>query len=103
MRLCNTGEIFQDVLDGEFHGNTNSSVTFLNQTFKVLVLTDELILHCVPDHLGRKRKHDTCLELGMHYGGKMTKKETIEQQMQGHVTNGMNLAYTDGPFLSSNV
>lgn len=56
MGLCNAGEVLQHVLDGELHGDSRSRVTPANQIFKVLVLTDELVLHGVPHHLMDKRK-----------------------------------------------
>lgn len=56
MGLCNAGEVFQHVLDGELHGDSRSRVAPANQIFKVLVLTDELVLHGVPHHLIDKRK-----------------------------------------------
>lgn len=51
MRLSDAGEIFQHVLDGELHGDSRSRVTPADQTLKVLVLTDKLVLHGVPHHL----------------------------------------------------
>lgn len=51
MRLSNAGEELQHVLDGELHGDSRSRVASAYQTFKVLVLPDELILHGVPHHL----------------------------------------------------
>lgn len=54
MGLCNAGEVLQHVLDGELHGDSRSRVTPANQIFKVLVLSDELVLHGVPHHLMEK-------------------------------------------------
>lgn len=54
MRLSDAGEILQHVLNGELHGDAGSGVTPANQIFKVLVLTDEFVLHGVPDHLVEK-------------------------------------------------
>lgn len=51
MGLRNAGEILQHVLDGKLHGDARSRVASANQIFKVLVLTDELVLHGVPHHL----------------------------------------------------
>lgn len=51
MGLCNAGEILQHVLDGKLHCDSRSRVASANQIFKVLVLTDELVLHGVPHHL----------------------------------------------------
>lgn len=56
MGLCNAGEVLQHVLDGKLHGDSRSRVTPANQIFKVLVLTDELVLHGVPHHLMDKTK-----------------------------------------------
>lgn len=56
MGLCNAGEVLQHVLDGELHGDSRSRVTPADQVFKVLVLTDELVLHGVPHYLMDKRK-----------------------------------------------
>lgn len=49
--MSNAGEILQHVLDGELHGDSRSGVASADQVFKVLVLTDELVLHRVPHHL----------------------------------------------------
>lgn len=51
MRLSDAGEVLQHVLDGELHGDSRSRVASADQIFKVLVLTDELVLHGVPHHL----------------------------------------------------
>lgn len=51
MRLSNAGEVLQHILDGEFHGDPRSRVASADQILKVLVLTDELILHGMPHHL----------------------------------------------------
>lgn len=51
MRVSDAGEILQHVLDGELHGDSRSGVASADQVFKVLVLTDKLILHRVPHHL----------------------------------------------------
>lgn len=51
MRLSNAGEVLQHVLDGELHGDSRSRVASADQIFKVLVLTDELVLHGVPHNL----------------------------------------------------
>lgn len=56
MGLCNAGEVLQHVLDGKLHGDSRSRVTPADQTFKVLVLTDEFVLHGVPHHLMDKSK-----------------------------------------------
>lgn len=51
VRMSNAGEILQHVLDGKLHGDSRSGVASADQVFKVLVLTDELVLHRVPHHL----------------------------------------------------
>lgn len=51
MRLSDAGEVLQHVLDGKLHGDSRSGVASADQIFKVLVLTDELVLHGVPHHL----------------------------------------------------
>ena len=53
--LGDAGEVLQHVLNGEVHGYSRAGVAAANQPFKVLVLTDELILHGVPHHLVEKR------------------------------------------------
>lgn len=56
MRLSNAGEVFQHVPDGKLHGDSRSWVASADQVFKVLVLTDELILHGVPHHLVERNR-----------------------------------------------
>lgn len=51
MRLSNARKVLQHVLDGKLHGNPRSRIASAYQIFKVLVLTDELVLHGVPHHL----------------------------------------------------
>lgn len=72
MRLSNAGKVLQHVLDGKVHGDSRSRVASADQIFKVLVLTDELVLHGVPHHLVEKnrkgnreemKRHDTTYQL----------------------------------------
>lgn len=51
MRLSDAGEVLQHVLDGELHGDPRPRIASADQVLKVLVLTDELVLHGVPHHL----------------------------------------------------
>lgn len=58
MRLSDAGEVLQHVLDGKLHGDSRSGVASADQILKVLVLTDELVLHGVPHHLVEQNR--TC-------------------------------------------
>lgn len=49
--MSNAGEVLQHVLDGELHSDSRSGVASADQVFKVLILTNELVLHRVPHHL----------------------------------------------------
>lgn len=51
MRLSNAGEVLQHVLDCKLHSDPRARVAPAYEIFKVLVLTDELVLHGVPHHL----------------------------------------------------
>lgn len=63
MGLGNAGEILQHVLDGELHGDPRTRITPPYQTFKVLILTDKLILHGVPHHLVEETRKCSILEV----------------------------------------
>lgn len=49
--MSNAGEILQHVLDGKLHSDSRSGVASADQVFKVLILTNEFVLHGVPHHL----------------------------------------------------
>lgn len=51
VRMSNAGEIFQHVLDGKLHSDSRSRIASADQVFKVLILTNEFVLHRVPYHL----------------------------------------------------
>lgn len=51
MRLSNAGEVLQHVLDCKLHGDPRARIASAYEVLKVLVLTDELVLHGVPHHL----------------------------------------------------
>lgn len=54
--MSDAGEILQHVLDGELHSDARSGVASADQVFKVLVLTDEFVLHRVPHHLVKQKR-----------------------------------------------
>lgn len=64
MRLSNAGEILQHILDGKLHGDSRSRVASADQIFKVLVLTDELVLHGVPHHLVEQKEKSAMVQRG---------------------------------------
>lgn len=55
LRHCNVREILQDVIDGELEFNIAPGVTFCYQILKMLVLSQEFILHELPNDLNKEK------------------------------------------------
>ena len=51
MRLRNVREIAEQVVDGEFEGDSRVRVTLADHCLEIFVLLDEFVLHTVPDDL----------------------------------------------------
>ena len=54
MGLGDIGEVAEEVVDGELEGDARVRVTLVDHTLEVLVLFDELVLHCVPHDLQQR-------------------------------------------------
>lgn len=58
VRLSNAREKFENVLNGEFHGDHCTWVAPLDQFLDGLVLLNKLLLHRPPDHLNNSNNYD---------------------------------------------